>query len=249
MQATMRAGVLKSLCECTKDSWSSAVFVFSENGMLMRAMDSSHVALTLLSLTPAALSPFLCPQRTALGIQFDALSMVLKTCATEDQIKIASALDSDRITITRGDDLRQWELKLLEIEEDTMDIPQQTYDVSADIPSSGFQKACRDLKEIGGETITICVADGTTISCSVEGDHGRGTAVLNGVSFEQASEVGEKLICSYGLRFVASFAKGSPLCSTVRIQMGKETPLCLTYNIGEGLGCLQFFLASRIEED
>ena len=52
-----------------------------------------------------------------------------------------------------------------------------------------------------------------------------------------------------GLRFVASFAKGSPLCSTVRIQMGKETPLCLTYNIGEGLGCLQFFLASRIEED
>ena len=74
--------------------------------------------------------------------------MVLKTCATEDQIKIESALNSDRITITRGDDLRQWELKLLEIKEDTMDIPQQTYNVSADIPSSDFLKLCRDLKEM-----------------------------------------------------------------------------------------------------
>ena len=107
--------------------------------------------------------------------------------------------------------MRQWELKLLEIDEDTMDIPQQTYDVSADIPSSDFLKLCRDLKEIGGETITICVADGSTISCSVERDHGRGTAVLNGVSVEHASEVGEKLSCSYYLRFIASFAKGSPL--------------------------------------
>lgn len=215
----------------------------------MRAMDSSHVALTLLNLTPAALLPFRCPQRTALGIHLDAFSMVLKTCATEDQIKIESALNSDRVTITRGDDLRQWELKLLDIEEDTMEIPTQTYDVSADIPSSDFLKLCRDLKEIGGETITICVADGSTISCSVEGDHGRGTAVLNGVSVEHASEVGEELSCSYALRFIASFAKGSPLCSNVRMQLGKETPLCLAYKIGDGLGSLQFFLAPRIEDD
>ena len=85
----MRAGIFKCLLDCTKESWSSAVFVFSEDGMHMRAMDTSHVALTLLSLTPAALSPFRCPQRTALGIRFDALSIVLKTCATEDQIKLS----------------------------------------------------------------------------------------------------------------------------------------------------------------
>ena len=247
MEAQIRAGLLKCVLDCTRESWSSAVLVFSENGMHMRAMDSSHVALTLLSLNPTALSPFRCPQRTVLGIHLDALSIVLKTCATEDQIKIESALNSDRITITRGDDLRQWELKLLEIEEDIMDIPIQKYDVSAEIPSPEFLKVCRDLKEIGGDTITICVTDGSTISCSVEGNHGRGTAVLNNVSLER--EVGEKLICSYSLRFVAAFAKGSPLCSDVRLQFGKETPLCLTYNIGEGRGCLQFFLASRIDDD
>ena len=116
------------------------------------------------------------------------------------------------------------------------------------LSSSDFLKVCRDLKEIGGETITICVTDGGALSCSVEGDLGRGTAVLNGIGLECAREMEEKLSCSYSLRFITSFAKGSPLCSTVRLQMGKETPLCLTYNIGERLGSLQFFLASRIED-
>ena len=85
----------------------------------------------------------------------------------------------------------------------------------------------------------------------MEGVHGQGTAVLKeGISVECARETA----CSYGLRFIHSFAKASPLCSTVRVQLGKETPLCITYDIEAGHGSpdsqsnLQFFLASRIDE-
>lgn len=213
----------------------------------MRAMDSSHVALASLTLTPASFSLFRCSEQATVGVQFDALSTVLKSCAVDDEIKLEYDVDSDHLTIMRGED-RQWELKLLDIEADETTIPEQSYDVSAIIPSFEFLKVCRDLKEIGGETITIRVTDGSTISCSVEGHHGRATAVLkDGISIECACEMEDKM--SYALRYLASFAKGSPLCSTVRIQMGKGTPLCMTYDFTEGHGCLQFFLAPRIDDD
>ena len=254
MEATLRAGILKSLLDCTKDLWTSANFLFDADGLRMRAMDNSHIALACLTLRPgvsAIFSSFQCSEQVKLGIQFDALSMALKACAVDDELKLEYNVGNDYITIVRGDDLRQWELKLLDIEEDEMIIPDQKYNVSAEVPSSDFLKMCRDLKDIGGETISIRVDDGSKISCSVEGVHGRGTAVLKeGISVECARETA----CSYGLRFIHSFAKASPLCLTVRVQLGKETPLCITYDIEAGHGSpdsqsnLQFFLASRIDE-
>ena len=252
LRAGLRAGIFKSLLDYTKDLWTCANFVFSEDdGLSMGAMDSSHVALASLALKPAAFSSFQCRERVTLGIHFDALSMVLKSCTVDDKIELEYTIGNDYITIMRGGD-RQWELKLLNIEEDEMIVPEQHHDVTATMPSSELHKVCRDLKDIGGETISIRVSqgdegdEGWAISCSVEGNHGRATAVLKEcVCVECALEIA----CSYGLRFIASFAKGSPLCSTVHLRFGKETPLCLTYEDEDGHGSLQFFLASRIDED
>ena len=55
--------------------------------------------------------------------------------------------------------------------------------------------------------------------------------------------------CSYSLKYLSAFAKGSPLCSTVLMRMGKETPMCLTSDVEEGHGTLEFYLAPRIEDD
>ena len=243
MEATLRAGVLKSLLECTKDLWSTANFVFSENGLQLRAMDSSHVALVSLTLSPSAFSSFCCPQKTTLGIQFDALSIVLKSFASEDQINLEFALNSDHVTIRRGDD-RQWELKLLDIEEDEISIPNQTYDKSAKLCSAELHKCLRDLKDLNGETIVISL-DESGACFSVEGQLGKGTAAITrGISIE--GNVNVK--CSYCMRYLAAFAKGSSLCPTISLRLGRDTPICVAYDL-EDKGSLEFYLAPRLEED
>ena len=240
MQATMRAGVLKSLLECTKEFWSSANFVFSENGMQMRAMDSSHVALVSLALAPAAFPFYRCPEQATLGIQFDALSMVLRSCAADDQIKLEFDADSDRITILRGED-RQWELKLLDSsDQDDMSIPDQIYDVSVRAPSSELQRCLRDIRDLGADTIAVTVND--HVCFSVDGHMGRGTASMKDVDIE--GEMDCK--CKYSLKYLSAFTKGSALCSTVRLRLGKGTPLCVAYDL-EGHINLEFYLAPRIE--
>ena len=244
MECALRAGVLKSLLECTKDLWSSANFVFDANGLRVQAMDSSHISLASLALTPAAFSSYQCSEQVTLGIQFDALSTVLKSCGTDDSIRLEHALTSDHLTILRGED-RQWELKLLDSDQEDTTIPEQSYDISVSASAPELQRCLRDLKELGADTISVSVCE-RAISLSVDGQMGRGTAsIKDGVDIE--GEMDGK--CKYSLKYLSAFTKGSSsLCPTVRLRMGKDTPLCVTYDI-EGHGNLEFYLAPRIEDE
>ena len=142
---------------------------------------------------------------------------------------------------------RQFELKLLEVDDGITSIPEQSYEVSATVPSLEFLKICRELKDIGGDTITVRVDHPDRITFHVEGDLGRGTAVMKeGVSIEVACETATS---SYSLRYLATFAKGATLCPKVQVRMGRETPLRLIYFVDAELpehGKLDFFLAPRI---
>ena len=243
MECILRAGILKALLDSTRELCTSANFQFDGDGLRMQAMDTAHVALISLALAPCAFLSYRCSENpSTLGIHFEALALVLKACA-DDQIKLVWEQGGDHLTISRKD--RQYSLKLLEIDEEITSVPELCYEVSATVPASEFQKICRDLKDIGGDTISICAApDG--ITCKVDGDLGSGTAVIKeGVSIDSCVAV----TSSYSLRYLAAFTKCVTLCSNVLIQMGKETPLRLTYVVDAASpehGRLEFFLAPRI---
>jgi len=244
MECTLRAGILKALIDSTKELCASANFRFDGDGLRMQTMDYAHVALISLTLAPCAFLAYRCSEQpSALGIHFEALALVLKACAADDQIKLVWEQGGDRLTISRKD--RQYSLKLLEIDEEINSVPELCYEVSATVPASELQKTCRDLKDIGGDTISICAApDGLT--CKVDCDLGSGTAVMTeGVSIDSCVAA----TSSYSLRYLAAFAKCATLCSNVLIQMGKETPLRLTYVVDVASpehGRFEFFLAPRV---
>ena len=242
MDCTLRAGIFKCLIDCTKELWSSVNFVFDADGLRLRAMDSSHVALASLTLTPAAFFSFKCPEKVELGIHFDALSMVLKSCGVDDQIAVRYAIDSDYISISRGED-RQWDLKLLEIEQDEMTVPDQIYDISATAVTSDLQKCLKDLREMAADTIAVSMQQ-HVMAFTVEGHLGNGTASMkDGIDIEGQMDCE----CKYSVKYLSAFMKGNPsLCPKVRLRMGKDTPLCVTYDL-EG-GTLEFYLAPRIED-
>ena len=82
---------------------------------------------------------------------------------------------------------------------------------------------------------------------SVEGQMGKGTASMkDGVEIEgEVDYIWRK--CKYSLKYLSAFTKGSPsLCPKVCLRMGKDMPLCVTYDL-EG-GTLEFYLAPRIED-
>merc|ERR1739848_665208 len=148
---------------------------------------------------------------------------------------------------SEDDRIADFDLKLMQIESEHMEIPEQQYKVVARLPSGEFQKICRDLKEFG-ETMQV-KASKEGITFSVQGDVGTGNILLKPREAEKPEEKvtlteHEPVTATFALRYLVNFAKAAPLCGTVELGLGPDAPLLVKYNVETGdNGYMQFYLA------
>merc|ERR1712186_221172 len=188
---------------------------------------------------------------TSLGMNVDSLGKILKMCGPADSLKLRWQNDANIVNFQcesgEDDRIADFDLKLMQ-----MEIPEQQYKVVAKLPSSEFLKVCRDLKEFG-ETMQIQASkDG--IRFSVQGDVGTGNVVLKPRESEKPEErvsltVQESITATFALRYLVTFSKAAPLCSTVELGLGPDSPLSVKYALENAdNGYMQFYLAPKIDE-
>merc|ERR1712224_1146711 len=127
-----QAALLKKVVDAMKDLCKDVNFDCSEKGLQVQSMDSSHVALVSLMLRESAFADFKCDRATSLGMNVDSLSKIFKMCGPTDSLKLRWQNDADRIA--------DFDLKLMQIESEHMEIPEQQYKVVAKLPSAEFLK-------------------------------------------------------------------------------------------------------------
>merc|ERR1712160_73529 len=142
--------------------------------------DSSHVALVSLLLRESAFADFKCDRATSLGMNVESLSKIFKMCGPNDSLKLRWEDNADVVNFqcegSDEDRIADFDLKLMQIESEHMEIPEQQYKVVAKLPSAEFQRICRDLKEFGETMHVKASKEGITIS--VKGDLGAGNVML-----------------------------------------------------------------------
>jgi len=251
-----QAVLLKKVVDAMKDLCKDVNFDCSEKGIQVQSMDSSHVALVSLLLRESAFSDFKCDRATSLGMNVDSLGKIFKMCGPSDSLKLRWQNEADTVNFQcesgEDDRIADFELKLMQIESEHMEIPEQEYKVVVKMPSAEFLKVCRDLKEFG-ETMQIQASkDG--IRFSVAGDVGTGNVVLKPREAEKPEDrvtlkVNEAVTATFALRYLVTFAKAAPLCSTVELGLGPDSPLSVKYELENAEnGYMQFYLAPKIDE-
>jgi proliferating cell nuclear antigen len=251
-----QAQLLKKVVDAMKDLCKDVNFDCSERGIQVQSMDSSHVALVALMFRESAFSEFKCDRPASLGMNIDSLAKVFKMCGPNDSLKLKWQNDADHVSFqcesSEDDRIADFDLKLMEIESEHMEIPEQHYKVIARMPSSEFQKICRDLKEFG-ETMQVS-ASKEGLRFSVQGDVGTGNVMLKPRESEKEEEkvsltVHEPVTATFALRYLANFAKAAPLCGSVELSLGPDSPLSVKYDLEKSdNGHLQFYLAPKIDE-
>merc|ERR1739838_523068 len=200
--------------------------------------DSSHVALVSLLLRESAFADYKCERSTSLGMNVDSLCKILKMCGPSDSLKLRWQSGADSVGFqceSGGDDrIADFDLKLMQIESEHMEIPEQHYKVTARLPSAEFQRICRDLKEFG-ETMQVKAGkDGITFS--VQGDMGAGNVMLKPHEADKPEEkvtlkVDEPVTATFALRYLVNFSKAAPLCGAVELGLGPDAPLLVKYDL------------------
>merc|ERR1712050_198763 len=231
-------------------------FDCSEKGLQVQSMDSSHVALVSLLLRESAFSEFKCERPTSLGMNVDSLGKILKMCGPSDSLKLKWRTDADTVTFQceggEQDRISEFDLKLMQIESEHMEIPEQQYKVVARLPSGEFQKICRDLKEFG-ETMQMS-ASKEGIKFSVAGDVGSGNVMLKPRESDKPEDkvtltVHEPVTATFALRYLVAFSKAAPLCGVVKVGLGADAPLLVRYDLAKAdNGFMQFYLAPKIDD-
>merc|ERR1711904_175729 len=251
-----QSSILKRAVDAMKDLCKDVNFDCSERGLQVQSMDNSHVALVALVLRETAFQDFMCDRPNSLGMNVDALTKVLKMCGDKDTLKVRADNGADFVSFQTEsgaeDKIAEFDLKLMEIESEHMEIPEQTYKCLAKLPSAEFLKIVRDLKEFG-ETMQISASkDG--IKFSVQGDLGSGNVMLKPRESDKPDErvsmtVHEPVTAAFALRYLNNFAKAAPLCGEVEIGLGSDMPLSVKYDLDNAEnGHIQFHLAPKVDE-
>merc|ERR1712007_16565 len=248
--------LLKKLVDAMKELCKDVNFDCSEKGLQVQSMDSSHVALVSLLLRESAFADFKCDRPTSLGMNVDSLAKILKMCGPSDSLKVRWQSGADTVGFqceSGGDDrIADFDLKLMQIESEHMEIPEQQYKVIARLPSAEFQRICRDLKEFG-ETMQM-QASKEGIRFSVQGDVGSGNVMLKPREAEKPEDgvaltVHEPVTASFALRYLVTFSKAAPLSGVVELGLGPDAPLLVKYALESAdKGHMQFYLAPKIDE-
>ena len=122
-------------------------------------MDNSHVALVSMMLKAESFSPFRCDRNIALGINLSSLMKVLRCAQNEDILTLKAQDAPDVVNLlfesSESDRLSEYDIKLMDIDQEHLGIPETEYAATITMPSAEFQRICRDLMALSesGESL------------------------------------------------------------------------------------------------
>jgi len=112
-------------------------------------MDNSHVALVSMMLKSEAFDPFRCDRNIALGINLGSLTKVLRAAGNDDALTIKAEDSPDVVNLlfesSTTSRLSEYDIKLMDIDQEHLGIPETDYAATVSMPSAEFQRICRDL--------------------------------------------------------------------------------------------------------
>lgn len=112
-------------------------------------MDNSHVALVTMHLKTDAFSPYRCDRNIALGVNLASLQKVLRAAQNEDLLTLKAEDAPDVLNLvfenSENDRISEYDIKLMDIDQEHLGIPETEYSATVTMPSAEFQRICRDL--------------------------------------------------------------------------------------------------------
>ena len=249
--STVQAASIKTLFDSLKDILNDVNLYFTEDGIRMQAMDGAHAALVFLKLSAEKFEEYYCPEKIVAGINMSSISKLIKTVTTTDVIAF-SIKSVDKMTITISNSQKKSVstsiLNLLDINEDTYEVPDVKYDSVIQMPSNDLQKICRDLSNIGD--IVRITSHEALLQFSSEGDFASQSVTIGDTTdgLVHTSSSTTPVCENFSLKFMNMFTKSSNLSQTVELYLKRETPMILVYKVGN-LGRVQYALAPKIDVD
>ena len=246
---TVQTGAIRILVESLKEILTDANFVIDENGIKLIAMDSSHTVLIHMKLDASKFEYYECKKPMKIGINMLNLFKLIKTMNNTDTLSFYIKKDNENklgILINNQDKNTQtiYELNLLDIPEEDIQIPPIEFETELTLPSGDFQKLIRDMVNIGDNMEIKSV--GSTLILNCIGDFASQNTILgetqDGLQFRNSSSEDYPIQGIFSLKYLILFTKCTNLCNQIQLYIKNDYPLIIQYTVAS-LGTIRLCLA------
>jgi proliferating cell nuclear antigen len=241
---TIQANALRTIFEVLKDIVNDVNIYFQPEGIKILTLDTAHVTLVHMSLPAENFEEYSCPTEIVAGVNLSNMYKLFKSVSNSDSLRMSIDDRHEVICIEIRNSVKnsstQFHLKLLDINEDDLIVPELEMDLVTTLPSVDFQRITRDMANLASE-ISI-VRRGAILELSCRGDFAdQKTEIICG------SQENEKTVGGvYPLKYINLYTKATNLCSAVQLFQHENLPLIIRYSIGN-LGDVKFYLAEKVE--
>jgi proliferating cell nuclear antigen len=246
---TVQTNAFKVLTEALKEILTDANIEFTNTGMRIVAMDPSKTVLVHLKLNAENFEHYYCQEKLIVGVSMLNFFKLIKTITNNDTLTIfIEEADSNQlgIRIENGEknSTTDYKLNLMDLDEEAIQIPPAQFESIITMPSSQFQKICRDMGNLS-DTIEI-QSVGQQLIFRCDGDFAKQTTKLgetvSGLSFVKNNDPTDIIQGYYNLRHLVLFTKCTNLCNSIEIFMKNNFPIVIKFAVGS-LGSLKLALA------
>lgn len=247
---TVQASSFKILVEALKELLTDTCIEFDESGMKIIAMDNSHIVLVHLKLDAQKFEHFYCRGKLSIGVNMLNFHKLIKTINSNDTLTLFMD-DADinhlGIKIENMDKHTKtiYKLNLLDLDNPQISIDPTEFNSVITLPSSDFQKICRDMnnvselveiKNIGNQLIFSCKGD---FCCQETVLSDNETGAITTIS--KNSDIIQGV---FKLKYLVLFTKCTNLCNTIEVYLKNDYPMIIKYAVAS-LGEIKLAIAPQ----
>lgn len=228
------------------------LFTMGPDGITLKAIDPSKVALISLNIPSTALEEVNITETVKVGLIFDTVKKLAKRIRAKDKVELGIDKGRGRFIMTiyygaKGKEsgmYRRFYLPIVDVSQEEVPELNIEYPTRVRMSIDQFYDALLAASEIS-DAVTISI-DPSAFSVRAIGDGGR----YYEVQFQSSDEVfqeyaaSEKHEATYSLDYLLDMSRQmKPICEYVTIELASNKPIKLTYEFASGY--LTYFVAPR----
>ncbi|UCD73248.1 MAG: proliferating cell nuclear antigen (pcna) [Candidatus Bathyarchaeota archaeon] len=226
-----------------------ATFKLDQNGIRLRAMDPSHVAMVDFEVPKDAFQEYVCDQPIDICVNMGEMLKLLKSVGSDETLEISTGEEGRQLElIFRGVFIRKFVMPTLEMTEEEAPTPKIDFNTKVKMTSSSLKQTMDDASTVS-DNVRL-EATPQKITFKAIGNLGSAT-----IEFDKDSEVilsldvKEESNATFSLNYLSEIVKAGTVASdVVDIEFSTNMPVKLNFGLPEEQR-LSYYLAPRIESD
>lgn len=257
---------LRDLVESIKDIVPNVTFTFSDEGLDMQSMDVNKVALVELFIPAHSFSSYSNKddENVVISVDLQSLSKTLKCVKADAVCRMSWKKGADELNMNfkSTSESFSFKLKLLNMEQQTINIPVRNNDVTFTLPSDTYQNFTKDISALAAD-VTIKVTE-ESIGFDFRSDIGNGDWNVEFGDNIKLHDFSEEVSQKFSIKYLQNFGRAVQNAGCTDMAMKDGEPIEIVCPLGKfselihqevdedeeeiyPYGFLKFYLAPKIE--